>query len=120
MKVSQLLKLEHKILGSVTVESFARDCKVCIVAGIDENGNEKLRPALPRRKKQTLAQLKRELLGQKRENLQNMRQQQDLRETFGLDTKNYRGTFSSRNTHEGYAERNMEAFARMIGLEIDE
>lgn len=109
MKASQLLKLEHSILNSVTVDSFAKDCKVCIVAGIDENGNEKLRPALPRRKKQTLAQLKRELLGQKRENLEAYKLQAETEQEF-----------AGVHVHEGYAERNMEAFARMIGLEIDE
>lgn len=109
MKVSQLLKLEHKILGSVTVESFARDCKVCIVTGTDENGNERLRPALKRRKKQTLAQLKRELLEQKRENLQAYKRQAESEQEF-----------AGVHAHEGYAERNMESFARMIGLEIDE
>lgn len=109
MNASELLRLEHKILGSVTVESFAKDCKVCIVTGIDENGNEKLKQALPRRKKQTLAQLKRELLGQKRENLQAYKQQAESKqEMVGV------------HVHEGYAERNMESFARMIGLEIDE
>ena len=109
MNASELLRLEHKILGSVTVESFAKDCKVCIVTGIDENGNEKLKQALPRRKKQTLAQLKRELLGQKRENLQAYKQQAGSeQELVGV------------HVHEGYAERNMESFARMIGLEIDE
>lgn len=116
MKASQLLRLEHKILGSVTVESFARDCKVCIVTGIKkvkyfdtEGEEEKLKPALPRRKKQTLAQLKRELLGQKRENLQAYKQQAESEQEF-----------AGIHVHEGYAERNMEAFARMIGLEIDE
>jgi hypothetical protein len=109
MNASQLLRLEHKILGSVTVESFASDCKVCIVIGTDENGNERLRPALKRRKKQTLAELKRELLGQKRENLQAYKQQvESEQELVGV------------HVHEGYAERNMESFARMIGLEIDE
>ncbi len=109
MNASQLLKLEHKILNSVTIESFARDCKVCIVTGIDENGNERLRPALKRRKKQTLAQLKRELLGQKRENLQAYKRQAESEQEF-----------AGVHVHEGFAERNMESFARMIGLEIDE
>lgn len=109
MKASQLLRLGHKILDSVTVDSFARDCKVCIVTGTDENGNEKLRPALKRRKKKTLAQLKRELLGQKRENLQAYKRQAESGQEF-----------AGVHVHEGFAERNMESFARMIGLEIDE
>jgi hypothetical protein len=58
MRASELLAREHAILGSVTVESFAIDCKIGIVTGtvnIDGQEFEKTTTAIsiirPKRKK---------------------------------------------------------------------
>lgn len=115
MKMSQVLAASHPILDSVTPESFAKDCGLCLVTGTrlvkdstTESGfgeQEKLMPVLSLvpRGVNKLKQLKAELLKQKKENI-------------AAYAKQFEELKTAANTLDGRA---LDAFAEQCGVTLE-
>lgn len=115
MKMSEILAGSHAILDSVTPESFAKDCGICLVVGTrlvkdatTDSGfgqEEKLMPvlSLAPKGKNRLKELRAELLKQKKENI-------------AAYAKQFKELRSAANTLDGKA---LDAFAEQCGAKLE-
>lgn len=140
MKMSQVLAAPHAILNSVTPESFAKDCGLCLVTGVrlvkdstTESGfgeQEKLMPVLSLVPKgvNKLKQLKAELLKQKKENIAAYAKQFEELKTAAntLDGRVLDGfaeemgaVLEPVHSHEMPLGKNLLAFASKFGIDTE-
>lgn len=136
MKMSQVLAGSHAILDSVTPESFAKDCGICLVTGVrlvkdstTESGfgeQEKLMPVLSLIPRETnnLKKLKAELLKQKKENIAAYARQVELQEIYktNVDPANWEPIekeLQPIHSHEMPIGKNMLAFASKFGIDTE-
>lgn len=136
MKMSQVLAAPHAILNSVTPESFAKDCGLCLVTGVrlvkdstTESGfgeQEKLMPVLSLVPKgvNKLKQLKAELLKQKKENIEAYAKQVELQEIYrtNVDPANWEPMereLQPIHSHEMPLGKNLLAFASKFGIDTE-
>ena len=136
MKISEILAASHPLLDSVTFESFAKDCGVCLVVGkrlvkdaTTESGfgqEEKLMPVLSLvpKGKNRLKQLKAELLKQKNENIAAYAKQVELQEIYktNVDPANWEPMeqeLQPIHSHEMPLGKNLMDFAIKFGIDTE-